>query len=158
MGGQRQGNDIRVVFHINTRSTQDKRRWDKWPELALWLSKEYKVKVIDFTGTRGDFQYIRSVQDTIPDSIPTRNLAGLTTLWQLRYHLEGCDLFVSVNTFAMHLGVCLGIPMVAIVGATHPSVILPMTVHSVYSEYAKDIPLTDVTVAIGETSRKEWKE
>ena len=67
-----------------------------------------------------------------------------TDLVGMKLLLENCDLLVTVNTFIMHLGVALEIPMVAIVGATDPKVILPDRVERTYREYASDIPLCDV--------------
>lgn len=66
------------------------------------------------------------------------------TLAQLKDLFRSAQLIVSVNTFPMHLAVALDRPLVAIVGATHPSVILPAGAKCCYSEYAKDIPYEDV--------------
>jgi ADP-heptose:LPS heptosyltransferase len=131
---------------MNTRSTQNKRRWDKFHLLGDYFTD--KGWDIIMTGTHSDREYNESVAGQMQHTLNARNFAGLTNLQQLKDLLKRCDLLISVNTFIMHLGVMLKVPMIAIVGATEPSVILPKGIPFVYSEYCKDIPLESVTEKI----------
>lgn len=142
MGSKDEEDGLLIVFHMNTRSTQEKRRWDKFHLLGDYLAE--KGHTIWLTGTQGDYDYNHSVQEKMKFKDRVLNMAGTTNLKQLKDLLKRCDLLVSVNTFIMHLGVCLRVPMVAIVGATNPEVILPKDIPLVYSEYAKDITLESV--------------
>lgn len=135
-----------VIFHMNTRTTQDKRCWDKFHLLGEWFAKKGWEIVI--TGQEQDRAYCWSIIDKMNAYGLVSDYIGRTNLDQLVALLKSCDLLVSVNTFIMHLGVALDIPMIAIVGATDPKVILPPHIPRVYSEYAKDVSLCDVIAEI----------
>jgi ADP-heptose:LPS heptosyltransferase len=72
------------------------------------------------------------------------------TLDELAALLKSADLLITVNTFTMHLGVALNVKMLAIVGATDPSVILPPHTPRVYSYRARDISLDSVKEKVRE--------
>jgi ADP-heptose:LPS heptosyltransferase len=140
---------MEIVFHITPNSTGDKRRWNKFDLLADYLIDNHKADII-FVGVDKDKEYIESVIEKIKNKKKVFNLVGVTTLDGLSCVLKYCDLLVCVNSFVMHLGVCLGTKMLAIVGATPPLITLPPNVPHLYSEYCKDIELESVIDAIKE--------
>ena len=129
---------------MNPRATQDKRRWDKFHRLADYIAPTEKEIVL--VGCAKDKPYhIEVISGMMPETHShIYDFAGMTDIGLLAELLRECDLLVCVNSFVMHLGVCLNVPMVAIVGATEPDVILPPHIPRVYSEYAKDITLESV--------------
>ena len=139
---------MEVVFHMTPNSTGDKRQWDKFHLLADYLVKRHNA-IITIVGARGDRKYIRGVIDQMQPET-RKNVGNLVgTLRDLTYLLKNCDLLVCVNSFVMHLGVCLGVKMFAIVGATEPHIVLPPGIPHFYAEYAHNIPLCRVIEGIG---------
>ena len=141
--------EMEVVFHVTPNSTGDKRKWDKWHLLADYLIWEKGARII-FVGIDKDKEYVNSIIEKIINKDKVHNLVGVTTLDGLVCILKYCELLVCVNSFVMHLGVCLGTKMFAIVGATPPKITLPPHIPHLYSKYAKDIELEDVINAIKE--------
>ena len=145
MGGREGDDDMRVVFHMTPNSTGAKRYWDKFHLLADYLVENHNATIL-LVGTAGDSKYVGEVIGKMRYKTKecVFNMVGLTDLDGLIFVLRECDLLVCVNSFVMHLGVCLGVKMFAIVGATEPKVVLPPGIPHAYSEYARDIPLQTV--------------
>ncbi len=131
---------------MNTRTTQDKRCWDKFHLLGNYFAKKGWDIVI--TGLERDRAYCWSIIDKMDAYGRVSDYIGRTNYEELKDLLRKHDLLITVNTFIMHLGVALGVKMVAIVGATDPKVILPPHIPRAYSEYAKDISLESVIAEI----------
>lgn len=138
---------MEIVFHISPNSTGIKRQWDKFHLLGDYLIENHNA-VITFVGVKEDNKYIKSVIEKMQNQKYVQNFAGLTTLDELVDILKKCDLLVCVNSFVMHLSVCLGIKMFAIIGATEPKIVIPPHIPHLYSEYAQDISLDRVIYAI----------
>lgn len=110
-----------IGLHVNCRQTQDRRRWDKFSELADKLIEAGCYCI--FTGASGDREYVASVVGRVHQHKWCADLSGLFTLKQFILLLKSLDLFITVNTGVMHIAIASKVPTVAIVGGTPASVI-----------------------------------
>lgn len=104
------------------------RRWPYWSELATRLIEQGWFIVC--IGTEKDAAYYAEIVGRIPASYrfaivdvvgQTPGLADVATTWQVL----DCKMLVCVNSGVMHVALGVGLPLVAIVGATPARIILP---------------------------------
>jgi len=111
-----------VVLCVNTRTTQDLRRWDKFHLLADAIIEKYNASLL-FVGAESDRDYIESVIGQVKNKdncfTPTTSLNELARL------LKVANLCVTVNTSVMHLAITMKTPLVALIGGTPSIVVLP---------------------------------
>ncbi|OGR88963.1 MAG: hypothetical protein A2992_06990 [Elusimicrobia bacterium RIFCSPLOWO2_01_FULL_59_12] len=91
-------------------------RWwkeERMAELARLIHTQHGFQVL-FTGSSKERQRIEGLIQLA--GVPAFNAAGLLSLRELTGLVACCDLFISVDTGAMHLAAALGIPTVALFG------------------------------------------
>lgn len=110
-----------VVFHpfpggasANLRSWTD----EKWIELGKRIFLDYGYTVV-LSGGREDYsQGQEIIKGLLKSRVPAVSTAGEISLDELNNVLRHCEVLVTVNTGIMHLGAAVGIPLVALHGAT----------------------------------------
>jgi ADP-heptose:LPS heptosyltransferase len=102
----------------------EKRRWDKWAELADRILEEQNTEIY-FIGTLKQGEYIETVELQMKHHRRSFNLCGCHDIEEIPGVIKECDLLITVNTFTMHLGIALGVPTVAIIGGTPAEVVAP---------------------------------
>lgn len=139
---------MEVIFHMTPNGNPKQRSWDKFPVLAEYLVDAYDATIV-VVGSVRDTDYVNAfLEETRRIHANTVNLCGNTNLDELKRVLQTCSLLVCVNSFVMHLGVALGVPLFAIVGATEPKVVLPPGMPCAFSLYASDISLETIIEGI----------
>jgi len=112
-----------IVLHPSPARDYEKRRWDKWPELADHLVMKYGA--VNFTGTDDQFEYVQSIIKQMHCGHAAANLCGAFDIPEFAKFLKSAQLIVTVNTATMHLGIVLEVPTVAIIGGTPAKVVIP---------------------------------
>ncbi len=105
---------------LNVGAARAYKRWpaEQWTALACDLLKQDCGLV--FVGDKGDEATVAEVKAALPPEAKVADVSGKTSLHQLAAVLAECDLLVSGDTGPMHLAVAVGIPVVALFGATDP--------------------------------------
>jgi ADP-heptose:LPS heptosyltransferase len=100
--------DFLIGMHVGGRLGK---RWspENFRELADWVTKTFKVKVITFWGPE-EKRAIRIFENAGSNQIISR----LFPLPMLAALIERCNLFVSPDTGAMHLSAAVGTPTLAL--------------------------------------------
>ena len=96
------------------------RRWanERWLELAEELYQQYGVKIL-FSGGPADKEEAQQICDSlIAKGIPAEIIAGKYSLGDMASILQYAKVVISVNTGIMHYAAAVGVPLVAIHGAT----------------------------------------
>lgn len=110
-----------AVFHLYPAGSSVKlRQWDraKWIELGKQLFQMYDFKIL-LSGGAEDRQDAESVAAAMQAlGIDAEAIAGKYNLKEMESILAQAKLLVSVNTGIMHMGAAVGVPMVALHGAT----------------------------------------
>lgn len=113
--------DDYAVLHLFPGGAMDiQRRWSNecWLELAKELHRQYGVKIL-FSGGLVDREEAQEISDALMDKdVPAENIAGQYSLQDMASILQYAKLVVSVNTGIMHYAAAVGVPLVAIHGAT----------------------------------------
>jgi heptosyltransferase II len=93
------------------------KRWlpERFAEAANRLARELNAAVAVF-GSEGE----RDLSDSIADAIqaPVKNFAGRTTLAEFIDLAAACRVYLTNDSGAMHIASALGVPTVAVFGAT----------------------------------------
>lgn len=131
-----------IGIHCNTRQTREKRTWDKFPEFFDALVKRYKCTLL-FTGSTDDLRYIYSMIGNVRSYARTEWIG--CNFGELETALRSVDLFVTVNSFPMHLAAALDIPTLALIGGTPAVVVCRETDKFKFIE-AKDLIVNNITV------------
>ena len=94
------------------------KRWlpERFAETALRLARDRSASVALF-GSKDERPLCEAVA-TLLDGHPVVNYAGETTLAQFIELAAGCEIFLTNDSGAMHIASALGVPTVAIFGAT----------------------------------------
>ena len=94
------------------------KRWlpDRFAEVAARLAKERGACIALF-GSKDERELCEQIAGLL-NSIPVTNYAGQTTLSKFIELAAGCELFLTNDSGAMHIASALGVPTVAIFGAT----------------------------------------
>lgn len=101
------------------RGTFPLKNWPKeyFAELIGKLFEAYSSKIV-IIGAKGDIDYLDEIVEMSGNK--AYNFAGKTNLRELWYLLEKADLFVTVDTGAMHIGSTAKTRMIAMFGCTTP--------------------------------------
>lgn len=113
--------DKYVVFHLFPGGAMDmQRRWsnERWGELAEAIYRKYGTKILLSGGSADSEEAAQVCTKLISQGIPAENIAGNYTLADMASVLQYSQLVVSVNTGIMHYAAAVGVPLVAIHGAT----------------------------------------
>jgi heptosyltransferase-2 len=93
---------------------------DRFAESAAGLATQRGGTVVLF-GSAGDAAACSSVEQALKSySVPVVNLAGQTTLRQFIDMAAACSVYLTNDSGSMHVASALGVPTVAIFGATNP--------------------------------------
>lgn len=114
-------NDSYVVFHLFPGGAMDlQRRWsnERWRELAGEIHKKYGTKILLSGGPADSEEAAQVCAKLTSQGIPAENIAGKYSLADMASILQYAKLVVSVNTGIMHYAAAVGVPLVAIHGAT----------------------------------------
>jgi heptosyltransferase-2 len=95
------------------------KRWlaDRYAEAASLVTQERRASVLVF-GSAAERDLCEQVAGAIPGA---RNFAGRTTLGEFIALAAACSLFLTNDSGAMHIAAALGVPTVAVFGATDDS-------------------------------------
>jgi len=113
-----------IVIHASTRQDYDKRRWDQFTGLGDMIVEQYGNVI--FTGSYANLGYVEEIRQKMKHKDQSANLVGILGVQEFAELLCSTKLLVTVNTFAMHLGIALKVPTVAIISGTPVSVVAPM--------------------------------
>jgi len=110
-----------VVFHLFAGgASAHLRSWenDKWIQLAKKIFEAYGY-AIAFTGGTEDKEKSESIANFLKKiKIPAYSLSGKVSLAESVAILKRAKLLVTVNTGIMHMGAAVGVPLIALHGAT----------------------------------------
>jgi len=115
---------MQIVINPSPARDYDKRRWNKFAELADRLHVKY-VATITFLGAPEQYRYISSIMYEMEYRIFAENYSRGNDIPYVIKTLQDSDLLITVNTMPMHLGVVLKVPTVAIIGGTPASIVAP---------------------------------
>jgi heptosyltransferase-2 len=96
------------------------KRWlpDRFAEAAVQIARDRNASVAIF-GSKEELAICELVRRSIEAvGVPCTNFAGKTTLGQFIDLAAACDVFLTNDSGAMHIASALGVPTVAIFGAT----------------------------------------
>jgi heptosyltransferase II len=103
---------------------------ERFAESAALLILQRGGTVVLF-GAGGDIPHCRAVEKSLAAySAPVLNLAGQTTLREFIDLAAGCSVFLTNDSGSMHVASALGVPTVAIFGATNPVTTGPAGPHN----------------------------
>ncbi|MGI8741640.1 MAG: lipopolysaccharide heptosyltransferase II [Bryobacteraceae bacterium] len=94
------------------------KRWlpERFAEAAAQLARERGASIALF-GSKSERALCEEVAGLLGD-VPATNYAGATSLAEFIDLASGCELFLTNDSGAMHIASALGVPTVAIFGAT----------------------------------------
>ena len=126
-----------AILHLYPGGAMQKQRmWDvnKWVCLAKFLSERYRLKIF-LTGGVEDKWNAESVARMICENgVMAQSIAGKYPLKEIPNILSGAKILVSVNTGIMHIGAAVGVPLVALHGATSELRWGPLSSHLVVAK------------------------
>lgn len=96
------------------------KRWlpERFAEAAVQIARERNASVAVF-GSKEEFNICESVRQSVESlAVSCTNFAGKTTLAEFIELAAACDVFLTNDSGAMHIASALGVPTVAIFGAT----------------------------------------
>jgi heptosyltransferase-2 len=94
---------------------------ERFAESSAKIAAQIGATIVLF-GAHGDLQDCQAVESALKDySVPVVNLAGKTSLRQFIDLAAACSLFLTNDSGSMHVASALGVPTVAIFGATNPA-------------------------------------
>lgn len=105
------------------------KRWlpDRFAEAASRVAKELGASVAIF-GSKDERELCESVARAI--ACPSKNLAGETTLAEFIELAAACRVYLTNDSGAMHIASALGVPTVAVFGATDDTTTGPTGEHA----------------------------
>jgi heptosyltransferase II len=94
------------------------KRWlpERFAEAALQIARQRNATIALF-GSTAESELCGEIAARLGDH-PHRNHAGQTTLQQFIEMAAGCEVFLTNDSGAMHIASALGVPTIAIFGAT----------------------------------------
>ncbi len=98
------------------------KRWlpERFAEAAIRVARERGCAVVLF-GSKQERALCEEVllrMQAMEDRVPTRNFAGETSLREFIELAAACELFLTNDSGSMHIASALGVPTVAVFGAT----------------------------------------
>jgi heptosyltransferase-2 len=117
-----QGVELPVIGVSPGAAYGNAKRWlpERFAESAAVLSRRTKCTVALFGSPNDAAQCLEVERALESQSVPVVNLAGKTTLRQFIDMAAACSLFLTNDSGSMHVASALGVPTVAIFGATNP--------------------------------------
>jgi lipopolysaccharide heptosyltransferase II len=110
-----------VVFHLFPGgASAHLRSWEneKWTQLAKKIFETYGY-AIAFTGGKEDKEKSEDMANSLKRfNIPAHSLSGKISLAEAVVLVKRAKLLVTVNTGIMHVGAAVGVPLIALHGAT----------------------------------------
>jgi heptosyltransferase-2 len=96
------------------------KRWlpERFAETAIRVACELGATVAIF-GSKSEHPLCASVAESIAPSVRVRNFAGETSLAEFIEFAAACRVYLTNDSGAMHIASALGVPTVAIFGATN---------------------------------------
>ncbi|MBK8189180.1 MAG: glycosyltransferase family 9 protein [Vampirovibrionales bacterium] len=131
------GYSPRLLIHPGTSAGSKTQNWPKswppehWAEFIRQFLKRYPRGSVCLTGGPDDREEVARIEQALtayPDVARERfiNLFGqVTSVADLAALMQTCDVFAGCDSFAMHLALYAGLPMVAIFGMTSEKRFLP---------------------------------
>lgn len=110
-----------VGVNVNASEMALERRWPlaNFAELLVRLHAEF-APAIFLLGTESEAEYVESLCQLLPPSVPTYSLAGRLSLTGLLAFLQRCDLVISNDSGPLHLAEAVGVPTVSFFGPETP--------------------------------------
>jgi heptosyltransferase-2 len=96
------------------------KRWlpERFAEAAVAIARERRAQVAVF-GSKEEVGICETVRERVAGAgVTCVNLAGVTALDEFIERAGGCELFLTNDSGAMHVAAALGVPTVAVFGAT----------------------------------------
>lgn len=102
------------------------KRWvpDRFAEVGDRLAREFGLRVV-LTGGPGEGEIGRDIEAAMEEK--PLNLIGLTSIREMMAIIALCRLMVSNDSGPMHVAAALGVPIVAVFGATDHTTTYPWT-------------------------------
>lgn len=88
----------------------------KWKEFANYLCKRFNLPIY-LVGDKSEYEYLENISKKLNTDV--KNLAGKTSLIELKNILKNAYLTISTDSAAMHISAVLGTPTIGIFGATN---------------------------------------
>lgn len=109
----------RFKVALCVKGTLPTKNWpqSKFADLIIKLNSLYDCAFF-ITGMSQDREYVDEIISIT--SLPVRNFCGLTNLLDLAALLDDSDLFITVDTGALHIASTTKVPIVALYGSTTP--------------------------------------
>jgi len=110
-----------VVFHLFAGgASANLRSWEneKWSQLAKKISDAYGYAIV-FTGGREDKEKSEDMANSLEKiNVQAYSFSGKISLAESVALVKKAKLLVTVNTGIMHIGAAVGVPLIALHGAT----------------------------------------
>jgi heptosyltransferase-3 len=106
-----------AVLHAYPKFNYKMWRQEAWVEIAQWLKSRGLRVVLSGSGDAAELAYVDAIARAVPNAV---NLAGKLTLSQLAYVLNRARAYAGPDTAVTHMAAALGVPVVALYGATDP--------------------------------------
>jgi len=96
------------------------KRWlpERFAETAIRLASELDAAVAIF-GSKSEHSLCESVAESVAPSARVKNFAGETSLAEFIEFAAACRVYLTNDSGAMHIASALGVPTVAVFGATN---------------------------------------
>jgi N-acetylglucosaminyldiphosphoundecaprenol N-acetyl-beta-D-mannosaminyltransferase len=119
----------RIAIHAGSGGYATARRWEpaKFAAVAARLMEDHDAHIV-FVGGPGDDT--GAVIEQLPGTARITDLTGKTTLPQLAWLLERCDLFIGADSGVMQVAGAVGVPVVAIFGPSNSAAWQPIGGHN----------------------------
>ena len=88
----------------------------KWKEFADYLNKRFNLPIY-LVGDKSEIDYLEKISNYLEGDI--KNLAGKTSIQELKRILRNAYLTISTDSAAMHISAIQGTPTIGIFGATN---------------------------------------
>jgi lipopolysaccharide heptosyltransferase III len=107
-----------AVIHPDARLPYKRWRNEGWSEVIRYLTKQNLYVYVTGGSSAPEREYIDALLEQMPKSV--RSLAGKLSLAEAGNLLEGCRIYVGVDTVMSHMAAAVGAPTVALFGPESP--------------------------------------
>lgn len=107
-----------IVFNCGSSPKWQSKRlpMEKWKEINTLLKEKYDLPIY-LTGDKSEYTYLENISKLLDGNII--NLAGKTSIQELKHFLTESFLTVSTDSATMHISAAQGTPTIGIFGATN---------------------------------------
>ncbi|MAD42380.1 MAG: hypothetical protein CL623_08325 [Arcobacter sp.] len=107
-----------IVFNCGSSPRWKSKRLpiEKWKEIYIFLKEKYDLPIY-LTGEKNEYTYLENISKHLDGNII--NLAGKTSIQELKIFLKEAFLTVSTDSAAMHISAAQGTPTIGLFGATN---------------------------------------